>query len=36
LYSVQNGVAVTLRSWGLEVVNEIAPLKRMIMQSASQ
>ena len=36
LYSVQNGVAVTLRSWGLEAVNEIAPLKRMIMRSASQ
>src|SRR5271163_4446914 len=36
LYSIQNGVAVTLRSWGLEAVNEIAPLKRLIMQSASQ
>jgi len=36
LYSVQNGIAVTLRSWGLEAVNEIAPLKRLIMQSASE
>ena len=35
LYSVENGVAVKLRSWGLEAVNEIGTLKRFIVQQAS-
>jgi len=36
LYSFENGLAVRLRSWGLEVVNEISPLKRFLVQSASE
>ncbi|KAL9110219.1 MAG: hypothetical protein Q9187_008082, partial [Circinaria calcarea] len=34
LYSVQSGPLVGLRSWGLGVVNEIAPLKRFFMRQA--
>src|SRR5438477_10376467 len=36
LYCVESGVAVKLRSWGLEVVNELGSLKRFIVQSASE
>jgi ubiquinone biosynthesis monooxygenase Coq6 len=35
LYSLESGPAVTLRSWGLEAVNEIGSLKRFIVQNAS-
>jgi ubiquinone biosynthesis monooxygenase Coq6 len=35
LYSIENGVAVRLRSWGLEAVNELSSLKRFIVQNAS-
>jgi ubiquinone biosynthesis monooxygenase Coq6 len=35
LYSIENSVAVKLRSWGLEAVNEIGALKRYIVQNAS-
>jgi len=36
LYSTDNGLVVKLRSWGLEAVNEIDPLKRFIVQMASE
>ena len=36
LYSVESGVAVKLRSWGLEAVNELGALKRFIVKSASE
>jgi ubiquinone biosynthesis monooxygenase Coq6 len=36
LYSFDSALAIKLRSWGLEAVNEIGPLKRFIVQSASQ
>jgi ubiquinone biosynthesis monooxygenase Coq6 len=35
LYSLESGPAVALRSWGLEAVNEIGSLKRLIVQNAS-
>jgi ubiquinone biosynthesis monooxygenase Coq6 len=35
LYSMESGLGVRLRSWGLEALNEISPLKRLIVQSAS-
>ena len=35
LYSFENRIAVRLRSWGLEAVNEISPLKRFIVQQTS-
>jgi ubiquinone biosynthesis monooxygenase Coq6 len=36
LYSQESGPATTLRSWGLEAVNEIGSLKRLIVQNASR
>lgn len=35
LYSLENGLVVKLRSWGLEAVNELGSLKRFIVQNAS-
>lgn len=35
LYSIESGPLVTLRSWGLEVVNELDRVKAAIMQQAS-
>lgn len=36
LYSLESGIPVKLRSWGLEAVNEIGALKRFIVQNASE
>jgi ubiquinone biosynthesis monooxygenase Coq6 len=35
LYATESTVAVQLRSWGLEAVNEVGALKRLIVRAAS-